>query len=232
MKADYKILLAEDEPNFGTVLKSYLSLANYQVEWCVNGKAAYSKFLSSDFDLCILDVMMPEMDGFTLAKEIRKKNSHIPIIFLTAKTLKEDVLKGFKIGADDYLTKPFDSDILLEKLKALLKRNSFIGNKKQVKDEYKIGDFKFTTNTRILSFKNEVNVLSPKESALLIELCKHRNEVISRSETLKLIWKDDNYFTARSMDVYVAKLRKHLKKDSSIRIINIHGNGFQLITSY
>lgn len=229
MNEGFKILLAEDEPNFGTVLKSYLSLAKYQVDWCVNGKEAYSKFLSTNYDLCILDVMMPEMDGFTLAKEIRKNNTAVPIIFLTAKTLKEDVLKGFKIGADDYLTKPFDSDILLEKLKVLLKRNEKRSEPEQTASEYEIGHFSFKPNTRKLKLGDEVQVLSPKEADLLIELCKNKNQVTSRSETLKLIWDDDNYFTARSMDVYVAKLRKYLKKDPNISIVNIHGNGFQLM---
>jgi DNA-binding response OmpR family regulator len=232
MNKSTHILLAEDEPNFGTVLKSYLSLANYTVDWCKNGKEAYSKLCNTNYDLCILDVMMPEMDGFTLAQEIRKKDLHIPIIFLTAKTLKEDVLKGFKIGADDYLTKPFDSDILLEKLKVLLKRKSSVNNTSTLNDDYLIGDFIFHPATRKLTHFNETFVLSPKESALLLELSKRLNNVMSRSEALKLIWNEDNYFTARSMDVYIAKLRKYLMKDSKIKIINIHGNGFQLLVEH
>lgn len=228
MKNKIRILLAEDEPNFGAVLKSYLHLANYDVEWCNDGKKAYSKFQSDKFDLCILDVMMPEMDGFSLASEIRKKDELMPIIFLTAKVLKEDVLKGFKVGADDYLTKPFDSDILLEKIRVLLKRSSRNTSESKIKEEYLLGQFKFNTQNRILSNQEFKKTLSPKEAALLLEFCKHKNQVLSRSKTLELIWKDDNYFTARSMDVYVAKLRKYLKTDSSLSIINIHGNGFQL----
>lgn len=221
-----KILLAEDEPNFGTVLKSYLSLADYQVDWCINGQQAYSKSLNHDYKLCILDVMMPEMDGFTLAKEIRKKNKHIPIIFLTARGLKEDVLKGFKIGADDYLTKPFDSDILLEKIKVLLKRNH--NEKLESKSEYAIGKYTFDFTSRQLSLGSEEEHLSPKESELLLLLCQNLDKVITKSEILIKIWKEDNYFTGRSMDVYIAKLRKHLKKDPSLKIVNIHGNGYSL----
>ncbi len=227
MKTDrLKILLAEDEPNFGTVLKSYLNLANYHVDWCKNGKEAYSKVKSEDYDLCILDVMMPEMDGFSLAKEIRKNDQEIPLIFLTAKSLKEDVLEGFKIGADDYLTKPFDSDILLEKVKVLLRRK---GRRQiQNQNEFRIGTYLFIPSSRKLIHKNASKVLSPKEAELLTQLCIYQNKVLPRSEALMRIWKEDNYFTGRSMDVYVAKLRKYLSHDQAIQIINIHGNGFQL----
>lgn len=221
-----KILLAEDEPNFGTVLKSYLNLAKYDVDWCINGQQAYSKVLNHQYHLCIFDVMMPEMDGFALAKEVRKKNKEIPIIFLTARGLKEDVLKGFKLGADDYLTKPFDSDILLEKIKVLLKRNQ-----KEVSDikyQFEIGQYNFDYSSRSLTFDSEEQRLSPKEADLLALMCQNINSVIPRSEALKKIWKEDNYFTGRSMDVYIAKLRKHLLKDEKIKIINIHGNGFTL----
>lgn len=222
------ILLAEDEPNFGAVLKSYLGLAKYQVDWCKDGKAAYSKIQTKEYDLCILDVMMPEMDGFTLAKEIRKKNQNVPLIFLTAKNLKEDVLKGFKIGADDYLTKPFDSDILLEKIRVLIKRKIPISQVQSSKIEFKIGAYLFNASNRKLQFDADSSVLSPKEAALLHELCLHANQVMKRSHALEKIWGSDNYFTARSMDVYVAKLRKYLAKDQEIEIINIHGDGFQL----
>lgn len=225
---NYQVLLAEDEPNFGTVLKSYLSLGEYDVVWCKTGKEAYSKMQEKSFDICILDVMMPEMDGFTLAKEIRKKDANIPLIFLTAKNDKSDVLKGFKLGADDYLTKPFDSDILLEKLRVLLKRKNGDSENSPIPKEIKIGKFNFMTASRKLQFEGNSKTLSPKETALLIELCLKPNQVLSRSRALEKIWGDDNYFTARSMDVYVAKLRKYLKADPSIKIINIHGNGFQL----
>lgn len=223
------ILLAEDEPNFGTVLKSYLNLANYEVDWCLNGKEAYSKILNNHYQLCILDVMMPEMDGFDLAQEIRKKNKQVPIIFLTARGLKEDVLKGFEIGADDYLTKPFDSDILLQKIKVLLKRNQ----KEMVinTSEMPIGKYTFNYASRTLTYQEREQRLSPKEAELLLMMSQKINSVISRSEALLHIWKEDNYFTGRSMDVYIAKLRKHLNADTSVKIVNIHGNGFSLKVS-
>jgi len=224
MSAKAKILLAEDELNFGTVLENYLSLAQYEVDWCKHGKEAYSKVQNYGYDLCILDVMMPEMDGFTLAKEINRLCPDTPFIFLTAKSLKEDILKGFKLGADDYLTKPFDSEILIEKIKVLLKRNELeIGDK-----EYFIGSFHFKPISRRLKNKRKEIRLSPKESALLEELCKHKNMVMSRSSALEKIWGSDNYFTGRSMDVYITKLRKYLSEDEQLELINIHGNGFQL----
>lgn len=225
-KAPIKILLAEDEPNFGTVLKSYLNLASYEVDWCINGRQAYSKALNNSYQLCIFDVMMPEMDGFALAKEIRKRNKQIPIIFLTARGLKEDVLKGFKIGADDYLTKPFDSDILLEKIRALLKRQQVVTV--DTNPVFTIGRYTFDYSSRNLSINGNDQRLSPKEAELLKLMCLNLGSVISRSEALTKIWKEDNYFTGRSMDVYIAKLRKHLNKDISIKIVNIHGNGFCL----
>ncbi len=229
MKPKAKILLAEDELNFGTVLESYLKLAQFEVIWCKHGKEAFSKLKKEHFDLCILDIMMPEMDGLTLAKEIKQFRADLPFIFLTAKSMKEDVLKGFKIGAEDYLTKPFDSEILIEKIKVILRK---VGkNQLKTKAEYKIGKYKFNPSNRILKLGKEERRLSPKEAALLEELCICENGILSRSKTLQKIWGEDSYFTARSMDVYIAKLRKYLAEDEQIEILNIHGNGFEFKTS-
>ena len=226
-----KILIVEDDPNFGSILRDYLSLNSYSVILAKNGVEGYEKFKKNDFDLCILDVMMPFKDGFTLAKEIREKNNNVPIIFLTAKTLKEDVLRGFKVGADDYLSKPFDSDVLLAKIKAILNRQSSIEIPESEDYKFKIGIFSFNSKLRIL--KNEINKdlikLSPKESQLLKLMVLHLNDLMPRQVALNKIWRDDNYFTSRSMDVYIAKLRKYLKIDPNIEIINIHGEGFRLI---
>ena len=226
-----KILIVEDDPNFGSILRDYLLLNSYSVILAKNGVEGYEKFKKNDFDLCILDVMMPFKDGFTLAKEIREKNNNIPIIFLTAKTLKEDVLRGFKVGADDYLSKPFDSDVLLAKIKAILNRQSSIEIPESEDYKFKIGIFSFNSKLRIL--KNQINKdlikLSPKESQLLKLMVLHLNDLMPRQVALNKIWRDDNYFTSRSMDVYIAKLRKYLKIDPNIEIINIHGEGFRLI---
>jgi two-component system, OmpR family, response regulator len=226
-----KILLVEDDPNFGSILKSYLELADYEVVLKKDGKQGLNCFRNSVFNMCILDIMMPEMDGFTLAKEIKKLDSEIPLIFLTAKTLKEDVLEGFRIGADDYLTKPFDSEVLLYKISAILKRKSSGGmNADEEPTEFIIGSFVFNQRLRTLTNKGQVQTLSPKESELLVMFCTAKDGILSRSEALKKIWEADNYFTARSMDVFVARLRKFLKEDPTVEIINIHGNGFRLVT--
>ena len=227
-----KILIVEDDPNFGSILKDYLSLNEYDIVLAKNGIEGYEKFKNDNFDLCILDVMMPFKDGFTLAKEIREKNDSIPIIFLTAKNLKEDVLKGFKVGADDYITKPFDSDVLLAKIKVFLNRNQKPASKESDQFLFQIGAFTFNSKLRTLSIKNsEPNKLSPKESQPLRMLALHVNDLLPREIALNKIWRDDNYFTSRSMDVYIAKLRKYLKEDPSVEILNIHGEGFRLVTS-
>ena len=228
-----KILVVEDDPNFGSILRDYLSLNSYSVSLAKNGIEGYEKFKKNNYDLCILDVMMPFKDGFTLAKEIREKNNNIPIIFLTAKTLKEDVLKGFRIGADDYLSKPFDSDVLLAKIKAILNRQNSIEIPESEEYEFVVGNFLFNSKLRILT-NHEINKsikLSPKESQLLKLLILHLNDLMPREIALNKIWRDDNYFTSRSMDVYIAKLRKYLRADSNIEIINIHGEGFRLIVN-
>ena len=224
------ILLVEDDLNFGNMLKEYLLINNYDIILAKNGIEGFQKFKNQKFDLCILDVMMPYKDGFTLAKEIREINHKIPLIFLTAKNLKEDVLKGFKIGADDYLTKPFDSEVLLAKLKALFGRRSSIEIPVSTNFHFKIGQFDFNSKLRLLSTGEENPLkLSPKESALLRLLIINVNDLLSREVALNKIWRDENYFTSRSMDVYIAKLRKYLRKDKNIEIVNIHGEGFRLV---
>jgi len=225
-----KILLVEDDPNFGTVLKDYLSLNDYNVTHAKDGLEGLIMFKNDDFDLCILDVMMPRKDGFSLAKDIRGTNSEVPIIFLTAKTMKEDVLKGYQAGADDYLNKPFDSEVLLYKIKAILQRKETEQSSEEDTFEFEIGNFSFNSKLRHLSLSGaEPQKLSPKESKLLKMLAIHKNDLMPRELALTKIWRDDNYFTSRSMDVYIAKLRKYLKLDENVEILNIHGEGFRLI---
>ena len=206
-----KILLVEDDPNFGSILKEYLGLNDYDITLAKNGIEGFEKFKKDNFDLCILDVMMPYKDGFTLAKEIREKNDVIPIFFLTAKHLKEDVLKGFKIGADDYMTKPFDSDVLLAKIKAILNRKNIPTSPVDDTFEFSFSDFKLNSKLRFLTHKDGAPIkLSPKENQLLRLLVLNLDDLLPREVALKKIWRDDNYFTSRSMDVYIAKLRKYL----------------------
>ncbi|HNQ68593.1 MAG TPA: response regulator transcription factor [Bacteroidales bacterium] len=222
-----KLLLVEDDVNFGFVLKSYLEMNEFDVELVSDGKDAVPAFLKKEFDLCVLDVMLPHVDGFTIAREFRKINKKIPIIFLTAKSLKDDVLEGFKAGADDYLTKPFDSDVLLVKIKAILRRNA--GGKMALEDKIKIGKFDFDTKLRTLTCPGESHRLTPREADLLKELILNKNTVLDRNEALRKIWGDDNYFNARSMDVYITKLRKYFIDDENIQINNVHGSGFILV---
>ncbi|MGB1043005.1 MAG: response regulator transcription factor [Tenacibaculum sp.] len=225
-----KILLVEDDPNFGTVLKDYLALNDYNVTHAKDGIDGLIMFKNGEYDLCILDVMMPRKDGFSLAQDIRVTNKEIPIIFLTAKTLKEDVLRGYQVGADDYLNKPFDSEVLLHKIKAILQRKENEKTNESDEFEFKIGQFEFNSKLRHLTFKGgETQKLSPKESKLLRMLAIHINDLMPRELALTKIWRDDNYFTSRSMDVYIAKLRKYLKSDENVEILNIHGEGFRLI---
>ena len=227
-----KILLVEDDPNFGTVLKDYLIMNDYDVVHAKNGMEGFEKFKKDDFDLCILDVMMPYKDGFTLAKEIREKNTDVPIIFLTAKAMKEDVLKGYKVGADDYLNKPFDSEVLLMKIKAIIARKATDSVTDSKQFEFKIGDFELNSKLRFLKFRGgEPIKLSPKENELLRLLALHENDLMPRELALTKIWRDDNYFTSRSRDVYIAKLRKYLKVDDKVEILNIHGEGFRLVVN-
>jgi DNA-binding response OmpR family regulator len=228
-----KVLLVEDDQNFGSILRDFLEINDYDVTLARNGVEGGEKFNKESFDICLLDVMMPYKDGFTLAKEIRKTDAGVPIIFLTAKSMKDDVVKGYNIGADDYLTKPFDSDVLLLKMKAMFQRmEQQVVNLDKANHLFTIGRFSFNAKLRELSFENNPPVkLSPKEGALLQLLALHLNDLMPRELALKKIWKDDTYFTSRSMDVYIAKLRKHLKVDSNIEISNIHGEGFRMTVS-
>jgi len=228
-----KILLVEDDQNFGDVLKSYLEMHDFDITLATDGEEGLSCFNRDSFDLCIFDVMMPKKDGFTLAGEIREKDTETPIIFLTAKNLKEDVLEGFKIGADDYIAKPFNSEELLLRIQAILRRSQKETNPLEDIKEFELGKFHFNYPLRVLTYKDgdvqHKEKLSPKEAHLLRLFCIYKNDVLTRSEALTKIWGEDNYFTARSMDVFVTKLRKYLRKDENIEIVNIHGNGFRLI---
>ncbi len=225
-----KILLVEDDLNFGAVLKDYLQLNDFDVVLAKNGMEGFEKFKKGSFDLCILDVMMPYKDGYTLAKEIRERNQEVPIIFLTAKSMKEDVLKGYKSGADDYLNKPFDSEVLLMKIRAIIQRKSSAVKAEPVQFEFVIGKFHLNSKLRFLTIEGQEPIkLSPKENELLKMLIQHENDLMPRELALTKIWRDDNYFTSRSMDVYIAKLRKFLKLDENVEILNIHGEGFRLV---
>jgi DNA-binding response OmpR family regulator len=228
MDEKLRILLCEDDENLGMLLREYLQAKGYSAELYPDGDAGFKAFLKNKYDLCVLDVMMPKKDGFTLATEIRASDKDIPIIFLTAKTMKEDILEGFKIGADDYLTKPFSMEELTMRIEAILRRVR--GKKSKESTVYKIGKFTFDTQKQLLVSPDETTKLTTKESELLSLLCAHANEILQRDFALKTIWIDDNYFNARSMDVYITKLRKHLKEDPTIEIINIHGKGYKLIT--
>jgi DNA-binding response OmpR family regulator len=225
-----KILLCEDDPNLGMVLKNYLELNDYDVVLERDGRLGLAAFQREKFDLCLLDVMMPHMDGFTLAEEIRDINPDVPLFFLSAKTMKEDIIQGYKLGADDYITKPFDSEVLMLKIRAILKRNEEL-NREQANIEFDLGEYHFNPKLRELSVHGKMQTLSPKENELLKMLAEYKNDLLPREIALKKIWGSDTYFNGRSMDVYIAKLRKYLKEDSSIEIVNIHGNGFRLVTN-
>ncbi len=226
---ELKVLLAEDDKNLGAVLKAYLEAKGYQTTLCVNGKEAFDIFNKKKIDFCIVDVMMPVKDGFTLAQEIRRLDKHIPILFLTAKSLQEDKIRGFEIGGDDYLTKPFSMEELLMRMKAILRRvneNSSTDNKTTI---YKLGKLTFDYNRQLLTASSGENKLTSKEAELLRLLCENANDVLDRSVALNRIWQDDSYFNARSMDVYITKLRKYLKEDPAVELLNVHGIGFKLI---
>ncbi len=220
------IFLVEDDLSFGAVLKSYLEINDYDVTWVDDGKYAIDKFRRGEYHICILDVMLPNVDGFTVGSEIRKINTDIPMVFLTAKSLKEDILKGYNLGADDYITKPFDTEVLLAKIQAIIKRQ-LLENVSEA-TTFTIGTYEFDSKLRSISRDGEKQKLSPKESELLKLLCQNKNELLSRETALRKIWGEDGYFTARSMDVFITKLRKYLKDDPNIEIKNIHGSGFLL----
>ena len=228
MEQQTTILLCEDDENLGVLLKEYLMAKGLRVELQPDGEAGLRAFTKDKFDICVLDVMMPKKDGITLAKDIRNLNSDVPIIFLTAKSMKEDILEGFKAGADDYLSKPFSMEELLYRMEAIMRRVR--GKKNKDATVYKLGQFTFDTKKQTLSLNGEDVKLTTKENELLSLLAANANSILERNYALKTIWIDDNYFNARSMDVYITKLRKHLKEDDSIEIINIHGKGYKLIT--
>ena len=227
-KKKYRILLCEDDANLGMVLKNYLELNDYDVTLERDGRLGLAAFQREKFDICLLDVMMPNMDGFTLGEEIRDVDPDMPLFFLSAKTMKEDIIQGYKLGADDYITKPFDSEVLLHKIKAILKRNEE-QNTVNENLEFDLGIYHFNPKLRQLIANGKTQVLSPKENDLLKMLAEHKNDLLPRERALKKIWGSDTYFNGRSMDVYIAKLRKYLKEDSNIEIVNIHGNGFRLV---
>ncbi len=230
METQKRILLVEDDPNFGPMLRDFLKLNGFEVVLATNGIDGLEKFKTGQFDLILLDIMMPYKDGFTLAQEIRKRNEDVPLVFITARTMKEDILKGYQLGADDYITKPFDSEVLIYKIKSLLNRGAKVKETKKDQQYFQIGDFHFDSKLRLLKYKNEEpRKLSPKESKLLKLLAENKNDLMRREEALTKIWLDDNYFTSRSMDVYIAKLRKYLSKDPNVAIVNIHGEGFRLV---
>ncbi len=223
-----KILLCEDDTNLGMVLKNYLELNDYEVILERDGRLGLAAFQREKFDICLLDVMMPNMDGFTVAEEIRDINPDVPLFFLSAKTMKEDIIQGYKLGADDYITKPFDSDVLLLKIKAILKRNEEL-HKEEANAEFDLGKYHFNPRLRELIVNGKTQTLSPKENELLKMLSEYKNDLLPREAALKKIWGSDTYFNGRSMDVYIAKLRKYLKEDPKLEIVNIHGNGFRLV---
>ncbi len=225
-----KILLCEDDTNLGMVLKNYLELNDYDVTLERDGRLGLAAFQREKFDICLLDVMMPNMDGFTVAEEIRDINPDVPLFFLSAKTMKDDIIQGYKLGADDYITKPFDSEVLLLKIKVILKRNEEI-HREETNAEFELGNYHFNPRLRELVVNGKTQVLSPKENDLLKMLSEYKNDLLSREIALKKIWGSDTYFNGRSMDVYIAKLRKYLKEDTRLEIVNIHGNGFRLVVA-
>lgn len=223
-----KLLLVEDDENFGSVLNSYLEMNDYQVIWVTDGEQALKRFEKEDFNICVFDVMLPRVDGFTLAGKLKTLKPNVPFIFLTARKLKDDIVKGYRIGADDYITKPFDSEILLFKLDAILNRSGRKAESKSTR-EYKFGRSTFNHKLRKLILPGKEVQLSPKEADLLKMLCENINDILHRDDALVTIWGTSDYFTTRSMDVYVAKLRKYLSEDKCIKIVSVHGSGLRMI---
>ena len=226
-----RVLLAEDDRNLGNILKSYLEAKNYETTLCVNGHEALQAYAKNSYDICLIDVMMPVMDGFSLAKEIRTDNKQIPILFLTAKSLQEDKIKGFELGADDYITKPFAMEELLARMKAVLRRSIKETSQAEEISVFELGNYIFDVTRQTLTFENDVQKLTSKETDLLKLFCENMNQILDRKIALLKIWGDDSYFNARSMDVYIAKLRKFLKNDPTVQLVNVHGTGFKLVTN-
>ncbi|MFW5820283.1 MAG: response regulator transcription factor [Bacteroidota bacterium] len=221
-----RILLAEDDENLGSLLQEYLQAKNFETDWLTDGEKAFRAFEKNHYDICILDVMMPVKDGFTLASDIRLIDNEMPIIFLTAKSMKEDVLEGFSRGGDDYISKPFSMEELIFRIEAILRRTKGSGD---TSDCHNLGEFTFDAQKQTLKHGNHIQKLTTKETDLLNLLCNNKNRVLERNFALKAIWIDDNYFNARSMDVYITKLRKYLKPDPKVQIINVHGKGYKLV---
>jgi two-component system, OmpR family, response regulator len=225
-----RVLLAEDDRNLGNILKNYLDAKGFATTLCVNGQEAVDIFSKKEFDFCILDIMMPVLDGFSVAREFRQTNRKTPILFLTAKSLQEDKLKGFEMGADDYMTKPFSMEELLMRMQAILRRTEDTGKVAEGGNGvFTIGQYTFDFKRQVLAFKGKEQKLTSKEAGLLNLLCTNANNVLERSTALNQIWNDDSYFNARSMDVYIVKLRKYLKQDPTVELINVHGVGFKLV---
>lgn len=228
-KQDIHILLAEDDSNLGFVVQDNLTANGYQVNLCPDGETALRTFASEHFDLCILDVMMPKKDGFEVASTIREVNKEVPIVFLTAKTMQEDKVKGFTLGADDYITKPFDFQEFILRVESILRRTKVLSQKEEtVVENYQIGAYTFDVKNQILNHSKEQKSLTKKETRILSFLCEHINDIAPRDLILKNIWGTDDYFSGRSMDVFISKLRKYLSADENIQISNIHGVGFKL----
>jgi DNA-binding response OmpR family regulator len=224
-----RIMLCEDDENLGMLLREYLEAKNYNVDLCVDGEAGFNTFQTNKYDLCILDVMMPKMDGFTLAYKIRELNADVPFMFLTAKTMKEDVKQGFELGADDYITKPFSMEEVVFRIEAILRRVK--GKKNTNSSIFQIGKFAFDSKKQTLSYDNVVEKLTTKEADLLKLLASKQNELLQRDYALRAIWVDNNYYNARSMDVYITKLRKLLKADPNVELLNVHGKGYKLVVT-
>jgi len=228
-----KILLVEDDPNLGLLLQDYLQLkGKFDVVLCTDGEEGLKAFTKQNFDLCILDVMMPKKDGFTLGKEIRKANQQVPIIFATAKAMMEDKASAYDLGGDDYITKPFRIEELLLRINALLKRVATKENTSEpAQTQFEIGNYTFDYTTQLIHFNGQQQKLSTKEAELLQLLCLKKNTVLTREEALLSIWHDDNYFNGRSMDVFLSKLRKYLREDPKVEILNVHGKGYKLLVN-
>jgi DNA-binding response OmpR family regulator len=228
-KNQIRVLLAEDDRNLGSILKNYLEAKGYITTLCINGEEAIETFHRKEFDFCILDIMMPIKDGFTVAREIKAVNAKIPVLFLTAKSLQDDKLTGFEVGADDYITKPFSMEELLLRMHAILRRTEDQGKNAEQENIFTIGKYTFDFNRQLLTIRDKEMRLTSKEAGLLRLLCTNSNQVLERSDALNKIWQDDSYFNARSMDVYIVKLRKYLKEDPAVELINVHGVGFKLV---
>ncbi len=222
-----RVLVVEDDPNLGTLLTEYLKAKNFETTLATNGQEGYDKYKEKEYDLLLLDVMMPVKDGFTLAQEIRSVDANVPIIFLTARSMKEDTLKGFEAGADDYLAKPFTMEVLLARINAVLRRSGALDQAEE--KVFQVGEFVFDSEHQLLKRFGDERKLTTKESGLLMLLAKNRGKVLDRDAALRFLWGDDNYFNGRSMDVYIAKLRKYLKEDEKVEIVNVHGQGFKLL---